>query len=142
MSKRAIGNWKKLRILLILLKVCNGSPKDRVKKLNSRLFVEDEKKGSSCSEWVALYTIDPTNFFKMTWDLCIGLVYLICYFLDPFVLAFKYTPLFIETNRINQLQRALTFILFFNMAIVPFSAIKKKQYIFSDYDSEAATDNK
>ena len=68
----------------------------------------------------------------MTWDLCVGFIYLMCYFIDPFVLAFQFRPLLsIDTNRI---QRALTFILFFNMALIPFSALEKKNTIFNEIE--------
>ena len=43
--------------------------------------------------WVAQYTLDPTNFYKVTWDLCISFVYLMCYFIDPLMIAFNYEPL-------------------------------------------------
>ena len=37
--------------------------------------------------------IDPQNKYKVIWDLCIGLIYLLSFLLDPVVFAFKFEPL-------------------------------------------------
>ena len=68
----------------------------------------------------------------MTWDLAIGFVYLISYFIDPFIVAFDGKPL--ENKTAYNTDLALTAVLFFNMALVPFSAIVKKTTIFNEDD--------
>lgn len=78
---------------------------------------------------MAFYTINPKNRYKMAWDLFIGVPYLICYWIDPFVISFNYEPL--NNSKLNFLQQILTILLLIDMALVPFSATEKKISILS-----------
>ena len=78
----------------------------------------------------------PTSFYKITLDLLIGLVYLLCYVIDPLCVAFYYEPLY-NTN-LNRLQRVLTIILVINMILVPFSARLKKIDLLATSEDEPA----
>ena len=86
---------------------------------------EDEKK-QTCRQKMAYLTVSPKNFYKMTWDLLLGLIYLCCYWIDPFVICFNFEPLEIS-NGLNNTQNLLTVVLIADMILVPLSAIKKKQ---------------
>ena len=44
-----------------------------------------EKK--TCREIIAPYIIDPLNRYKLTWDLVMGVFYLISYIIDPYIYA-------------------------------------------------------
>ena len=69
---------------------------------------------------MATKTITPSNIVKVTWDVLISLVYLMCFFIDPFCIAFEYEPLF--NRNFQKFTRGLTLALIFNMMLVPFSA--------------------
>ena len=75
---------------------------------------------TSCMAYLATKTISPTNFAKITWDLIFGFIYLTCYIIDPFVIAFQYEPIY--DSAFNRFQRGLTIALLFNMLQVPFAA--------------------
>ena len=92
---RAINNWKKLRILLILLSICGGklNDDDDGNGKVSNQYENDKKKTKSCKESIAPYIISPFNKKKILWDTIIGLVYLISYFVDPYVACFFGRPL-------------------------------------------------
>ena len=133
-SKRAIANWKKLHNILVMIKVCGGklTLKDR------ELLKKEENKieTSTIKAFLARNSFTPTSIYKVTWDLVMGFVYLICYFIDPFCVAFYYKPLY-DTN-LNRLQRIFTFILIFNMILVPITARAKKFELFSTTEDEPA----
>ena len=69
-----------------MLKVCGHRTE------NSRFAIASKEKKAekktTCRAYLATKTFSPTNFYKMTWDLAIGFVYLVCYFVDPFIIAF------------------------------------------------------
>ena len=54
-----------------------------------------------------------------------GLVYLIAYFMDPFIFAFHFYHLIYDEAR--QFQEAITFILLTNMLLKPFTGVAKVQ---------------
>lgn len=132
-SKRAIQNWKKMRILLLLVKMFGGKKSQTQKRLAIEAEDESKLKSGGLRGYLAKKSISPTNMYKVTWDLAIGFVYLTCFLVDPVVCAFKLEP--IHNVQINQLQRVLTFILVFNMMLVPLSAQLRKTDILK-FDSE------
>ena len=82
-------NWQKLRILIVLFQICGNKSLD-----NGKIKHFKEKKAKkTCVTRIAPYIIDPLNKYKIGWDLCLGLIYLISYILDPIVFAFKFEPL-------------------------------------------------
>lgn len=79
---------------------------------------------------MATYVLSPTNLYKATWDMCIGFIYLFCYMLDPFVVAFHFEPFQNQTT--NKWQRILTAFLLIDMILVPFTATLKEEVIIHD----------
>ena len=67
-------------------------------------------KEKTFKEWMAPYIMKPMSKKKITWDIIIGLIYLLTYLHDPYVLAFLFTPL-------ND-SRQIFFLEFFNAIIV------------------------
>ena len=55
----------------------------------------------------------------MTWTIIRGILYLLCFFIDPLVYALKFEPV-IDYPNFNRFQYALTFLLVFDMALEPF----------------------
>jgi len=41
----------------------------------------------TCWERIAPYVIKPNNYMKVFWDIAIGIVYLLCFWLDPFLMG-------------------------------------------------------
>mgnify|MGYP001038952789 FL=1 len=79
---------------------------------------------------MAPHVIDPLNKYKVTWDLLIGVIYLISYMLDPVVLAFKFEPL--ETESIMRFCETVTVFIIIDMFLVPFTAVRKEDDVISD----------
>lgn len=85
-KKRAISNWQRLRIVLLLLDVCGGRTTETKKK-----HVQiDKKKKPSCKEYFARQIIDPQNKWKIAWDFFVGTMYSITLVVDPVVLSFHF----------------------------------------------------
>ena len=53
-----------------------------------------KKKKGVFRTYLANKTFSPNSFFKVTWDLMIGLIYVTCYIIDPLVVAFKCEPIY------------------------------------------------
>ena len=121
-SKKAIANWKKLKTLLLMLKFVGGN---LTYKHDHPELDEDEKKDQKWNEKLAFYTILPKNRYKMAWDLMAGMIYLACYFIDPYVITFEFEPLEVH-EKLNHLQIIFSFILIIDMVLVPLSATPKK----------------
>lgn len=129
-SKRAIANWKKLRILIVLLKICGNKFHHGTNRFDfSKEDFEEEKKSrwKDCRVFIAPYLIHPKNKYKVIWDAFIGFVYLTCFFADPYNAAFSYRNL--EERSASQFNFALTFILIVDIILVPFSSTLKKDNV-------------
>lgn len=46
----------------------------------------------ACREKFAQYIINPKNMYKVLWDVLMGFIYLVCYMIDPYALAFRFKP--------------------------------------------------
>lgn len=114
-------NWQKLRILIVLFQICGNKTLDDGEK--KKEFQEEEKESRGCRAIIAPYIIDPLNKYKMTWDLFIGIIYLISYVLDPIVFAFKFQPL--ESTNIREFSNVVTYILILDILLVPFTGVAK-----------------
>ena len=79
---------------------------------------------------MAPYIIEPMNRYKMAWDLCVGLLFLFSYFLDPFILALYYDPY--QYSEVVNLQYFITCIFLINSIITPFTGIKKEDNLMQD----------
>ena len=97
MRQRAMSNWKKLKVLLVMLKLSGGRVDPNLKIQNdeqnphndeSEEAHDPKEKAKSCRERVAPYIINPNNPYKIAWDVLIGVVYLIAYIIDPYVFSF------------------------------------------------------
>jgi len=104
MRKRAISNWKKLKVLLIMLKLSGGKLESQQSiviqqhkdnnedEVGAATDANDEanqmQPHKTCKEKIAPYIIVPSNPYKLAWDSLVGLVYLMAYTTDPYVLAF------------------------------------------------------
>lgn len=91
MRARAIANWKRLRIVMVLLKVCGGNV--LTESVNTKHYEEQNKAPLTLGEAIAPYIINPMNRYKVLWDLSLGHVYLLSFLMDPYTLAFHFEPL-------------------------------------------------
>lgn len=64
--------------------------------------------------------------YKVLWDVLMGFIYLICYLIDPYTLAFKFRP-FLEKPELNTFSRVLTIMIIFDMILTPFTAIPREE---------------
>lgn len=87
-KKRAINNWQRLRIVLLLLQVCGGRTTEAKKQVQMGSKVKKKP-----TERIAKYIIDPKDKWKIIWDIIVGIFYLITLVTDPVVLSFHFKHL-------------------------------------------------
>lgn len=122
LRERAIKNWKKLRLLVVLLMVC-GKNADKSGTEITRIYEEEPEK-FSLKEKIAPYIINPRNKYKILWDSMMGFLYWMTFFLDPYIFAFLFVPL--ENRNINFFQKSLTFVIFLDMILEIFTGIPRE----------------
>ena len=97
---------------------------------HSAYVFNEKKKKKSCRESFAPYVISPFNKWKILADLIMGLIYLMTYMTDPYILCFLFTPL--SNPNINQLQRSLTFIMLVDMISNFVTGIPREDAVYED----------
>ena len=76
-----------MKFIIVLFKICgNNAEKDTGPKERYK----EEKVRFSCKEKFAPYIINPLNKYKMLWDFIMGILYLITFFVDPYISAFLF----------------------------------------------------
>lgn len=85
-KKRAINNWQRLRIVLLLLQVCGG----RTTEAKKKLVKIDAQKQKTCKARIAKKIIDPKSRWKIIWDIIVAIFYLTTLVTDPVVLSFHF----------------------------------------------------
>lgn len=51
---------------------------------------EANEKSPACKERLAPYIIDPLKRYKVAWDMALGLLYLVLFWMDPYIIAFRF----------------------------------------------------
>ena len=120
LRSRALKNWKKLRLLILLMQVCGGRTAEPI--ANDPDYEEPVIR-KSCREKIAPYILDPRNRYKVAWDVFMGDVYLLTYVMDPLIVAFLLKPL--TEPSINTMTITLTIIILFNMLLTPIMGVMK-----------------
>lgn len=118
-QKRAVKNWQRLRIVLLLLQVCGG----RTIEHTVEAYKEEPKKKKTCKERLAKYIINPLNTYKTMWDSAVGLLFLSAFVLDPLIYAFHMVHL--ENEHMNTYMTAISIIFIIDIILVPFTGIDK-----------------
>lgn len=86
--QRAIKNWHKLRILIVLIIICNGGEIDDAPTALGKKRITLPERAPTCKERFAPYIIRPSHKYKLAWDAVIGFLYLVSYFVDTYTVAF------------------------------------------------------
>ena len=128
--EKAVKNWKRLRLLIVLLIIC-GKSYD-CDKLEDDRNLEDEVKKPSLVERIAPYIIHPKRPKKLLFDLIIGIFFLISYLVDPFIFAFYYEPY--EYTSIQNLQMVLCSVFLINGFVTIFTGVKREDHVIEDLD--------
>ena len=90
--RRAISNWKRLKIVIVILKMCNG----RIDEGATTPAIEQEKpevKQQTFDDWFSSFVIKPNHNYILAWNLFATLVYLVSIFLDSLIIGFHLHPL-------------------------------------------------
>ena len=89
MRARAIGNWKRLKIVIAILRLANGkmAPGQDEKP---EVFNEEE---SNLDEKLAKYIILPNARLNVIWNMCFNIIYIYSVLSDTFMLATNLTVL-------------------------------------------------
>ena len=56
-----------------------------------------EEKKLRCARVLAHYIINPTNRYKMMWEILIAMCYVVSFIVDPYIFGFWFEPLVDET---------------------------------------------
>ena len=88
--KRAIGNWKRLRVLLVMMKLSGGKVRGSEKSPDD--FKIDKVK-TTCREWFANIVIHPMSRTRIAFEMFMGYIYFTCYLLDPYIISLRFKPL-------------------------------------------------
>ena len=83
---------------------------------DTQLLEEVLKSAKSWKEKIAPYIIDPMNSYKLAWDIVIGLIYLLAYAIDPYVLAFHA----MEDDSLRQFGNIVSGVIFADILSTPF----------------------
>ena len=118
--RKAIANWRRLKVVLVVLKICGN----RMDHSQTIIRAEQKKQKFSFDEWMGKYIILPNDRSKKTWNIFISNIYLISFFLDTFDNCFLLYPLL---NPISM--RISTFFSFFMIVdiILTFMTAYKKE---------------
>lgn len=87
--RRAISNWKKLRLLLVLFQM-TGSTQEEPNVVENAINDFATEKKLSCHERIAFYIISPKSPYKVAWDLLSSCIYVACFIMDPLVFAVRF----------------------------------------------------
>ena len=96
--QRAIRNWEKLRIKLILLSMSDYKTVLPPKKIDDD--EENEKQDKTCVDCLSSVVLSPTNKYKLAWEFVASIVIYVSLILDLYILAFRLRPL--VSNSINR----------------------------------------
>ena len=75
---------------------------------------------------MAPHIIDPRGRYKMLFDNLMGFIFLDCYLMDPYVLAFNFEPL--SDPFISWFQRAVTYLIIIDIILTLFTGLPKEEY--------------
>ena len=123
---RAISNWKKLRILIVLFQLTGMRHSESARLANTHEEVE-KKSSFSCKSLIAPLIIDPNNRYKILWDNFLGIVFLVSFVFDPINFAFNFEPLYNEGR--NRLDLVITALFLFDMLLDLITAFEKEDYV-------------
>ena len=81
--------------MIVLLGICGNVYEDEEQRKRNAQAVKMLKEDAppSWRERLAPHIINPMNSKKMAWDLIIGLLYAVMYFLEPYIFAFWQRPM-------------------------------------------------
>ena len=87
---RAIANWKKLQIVIVILRLCHGRIDNNQQ---TEIKYKEEVRKTSWDDWFAKFVLDPTTRYIMLWNALMTIVYLVSIFFDFFIVGFHLRPL-------------------------------------------------
>ena len=119
---RAISNWKRLKIVIVILKMCNGRFDEAVMSLEKD---EVEKKTPTFDDWFTKFVISPFSTRLIIWNLFMTLVYLLSIFQDTLTLGFHLDPLLDPWVSISQ--SALSALMIIDIVVKFFVAFPQTQ---------------
>lgn len=99
-SQRAMKNWRKLKILIVLLRVCGNRVQNNQQDVE--YHIEPETISKNCRERLAPYVVRPNSYVMVIRDVTLGFAHLFCYLIDPFTLANDFKDL-MEYPNLNRL---------------------------------------
>ena len=89
--RRAIANWRRLKVLLTILKLCGN--RFEIEDATPTIIIEKDEIKQSWDERMAKFIYLPTDRTKIGWDLFVSLVYFSSIFGDLFFTVMGLFPL-------------------------------------------------
>ena len=132
MRTRAIKNWKRLRVVLVMLRLAGGKATNIDNPIKSN--DEEDKKKSSCVENFAYYIIDPMNPYRISFEIMMGFVYLLVFVIDPYILAARFHPLESPFMRVASI--VCTIFIIIEIFLRPVMGTRKENYNMNTKDED------
>lgn len=91
--RRAISNWKRLKIVIVVLRMCNGKMNEMEQEENEKEEKEEQETSFKFDLYMSRFIMLPNNKYVIFWNVFMGVIYLSSIVFDTTMFAFKFQPL-------------------------------------------------
>ena len=128
---RAISNWKRLKIVIAILRLANG----KMVPVTDKKQQDEEKETISFDDKIVKYIFLPTGRVFLVWSTVANFIYLIQIFLDTAIIGYGFQPL--KTPLITTTQSIMSGIMIVDVLRTFFTAIPKSDSGTREQEEEA-----
>ena len=83
--RKAISNWKRLKIVIVILKMSGGRVDESGQDDKQE---KEEPRTQTCDEWFSKFVIMPFSRYIIVWNIIMTVVYLIAIIMDTLIIGF------------------------------------------------------
>ena len=134
--RRAISNWKRLKIVIVILKMTGGRIDESVVTKKKELPVV---KQHTCDEWFSKYVISPFSKRLIAWNIFMTFLYLLAIIMDTLIIGFHLRVL--KIPEINVWQSIFSFIMIIDIFLKFFVAQRSLVSDQTDQDTDDEEEN-
>jgi len=120
--RKAISNWKRLKIVIVILKMSGGRVDDTGQDEKPG---KEETKTQTCDEWFSKFIITPFSRYIILWNIIMTMVYLLAIITDTLIVGFHLKLLLIP--EFNIWQMVFSAVMFIDIVLKFFIAIRHTQ---------------
>lgn len=138
--KKAISNWKRLKIVIVILRMCNGKMNEDEKEKEEEEEKEDMEATFKFDLLMSKYIRLPNDRYILIWSVFMSIIYLASIFIDTVIIAFDFEPM--TDMGMATAQSVLSLIMFFDICVTFFTSVPRQSEIVEDSESEDDFDQK